>query len=604
MTVIATLKGPYVDWAALSPLIALFGGAIVVLLAGLIGRRWARERLVPASALVALAAALGGTIWRWDDPASVVSGALRMDRLSGVLDVVLIAAGMATVLLAWRSREAVETARGSDAEDGGARAAGGSGTTVGSEEGWVGETYAMLLSTVGGMAVLVAAQNTVALFLGLELLSIPLYVLCASEVLREHSLESGLKYLIVGSVGSATLLYGIALLYGATGGTDFGAIAGAISAHGLTSNAMLLTGIALCVAGFAFKASVAPFHQWTPDVYEGAPTPITAFMAGATKVAALGALLRLLDVALIEADGSFGPALAALAAITIVVGNAGALGQSSLKRMLAYSSVAQAGYVLAGVAVSTGLGAQASVFYLAVYVAMSFAAFAVVVARERETDLGDGIQALSGLGRERAWLAWPMTISMLALAGIPATGGFIGKFYLIDASVAGGYTWLGVVIVVGSMISLGYYLPVVARMWMTGGGAEETTTKAAGGTTRGSGGTTKGAGGTTQGSGGVPAVAGGSPEMDDDRTPAARGVGASPVGGDASPPHGSPGDVDASRAHGSTGDAEASRAHGSGGQPEVVLVAVVGGAITIFFGVVPQPLFDLVHGVGSALGLL
>jgi NADH-quinone oxidoreductase subunit N len=411
----------------------------------------------------------------------------------------------------------------------------------------------------------VAAQNTVALFLGLELLSIPLYVLCATEMRNEHSLEAGLKYLIVGSVGSATLLYGIALLYGATGATDFGAIAGAISAHGLASNAMLLTGIALCVAGLAFKASVAPFHQWTPDVYEGAPTPITAFMAVATKVAALGVLLRLFDVALIEAHGSWGPALAALAAITIVVGNVGALGQSSLKRMLAYSSVAQAGYMLAGVVVATGLGAQALVFYLAVYLAMNMAAFAVIVARERETDLGDNVQAMAGLGRERPWLAWPMTISMLALAGIPATAGFIGKFYLIDAAVSGGYTWLGVVIVIGSMISLGYYLPVVATMWMGPAQTVPTPTPPA-----------------VPPPGAIPAIAGGSQELD------TQGAGEEPE--------------DSSL--GARGEAAISVESKTSRQPELAFVAVLAGAATILFGIVPQPLFNLVHGVGSALGLL
>jgi NADH-quinone oxidoreductase subunit N len=387
------LQGPHVDFAALSPLLALFGGAIVVLLVGLtngsaVGARssWVREQLVPALALAALGTALGLTIWRWNTPESVLSGALRIDRLSLVLNLILIAGGIATVLLAWRSRAAREAAHG--------------------------ELHAMLLTTIGGMALLAAAQNTVALFLGLELLSIPLYVLCATEMRNEHSLEAGLKYLIIGSVGSATLLYGIALLYGATGATDFGAIANAISSGGLESNAMLLTGIALCVGGLAFKASVAPFHQWTPDVYEGAPTPITAFMAVATKVAALGVLLRLFDVALIEAHSSWGPALATLATITILVGNVGALGQSSLKRMLAYSSVAQAGYMLAGVVVASKLGAQATVFYLAVYVFMNMAAFAVIVAREREIGahdpqgrVGDSMQALAGLGRERPWLA-------------------------------------------------------------------------------------------------------------------------------------------------------------------------------------------------------
>jgi NADH-quinone oxidoreductase subunit N len=369
-------------------------------------------------------------------------------------------------------------------------------------------------------------------------------VLCATEMRREHSLESGLKYLVIGSVGSATLLYGLALIYGATGATDFNAISAAIASHGLSSDVLLLTGVALCVAGLCFKASVAPFHQWTPDVYEGAPTPVTAFMAVATKVAALGVFLRLFDVALIEAHGSWGAAVAALAAITIVVGNVGALGQSSLKRMLAYSSVAQAGYMLAGVVVASSLGVRATVFYLAVYLFMNMAAFAVIVARERETALGDSIQSLAGLGRERPWLAWPMTISMLALAGIPATAGFMGKFYLIDAAVSGGYTWLGVVIVIGSMISLGYYLPVIAAMWMReapGTSALEDATPALS-------------------EGALPVLAGGSPEL----------------------------------------DAE----HSAGRpQPEVLFVAVLASAATIFFGILPQPLFNLVHGAGSALGL-
>ncbi len=384
------------------------------------------------------------------------------------------------------------------------------------------------------MSVLASAQNTVALFVGLELLSIPLYVLCATELKREHSLESGLKYLIVGSVGSATLLYGLALIYGATGSTDFSTIAGALSSGSLASDPLTLTGIALCVAGLCFKSSVAPFHQWTPDVYEGAPTPVTAFMAVTTKVAALGVFLRFFDVALIGAQPSWGPALAVLATVTILVGNVGALGQSSLKRMLAYSSVGQAGYMLAGVVVATQLGVAATVFYLAVYLLMNMASFAVVVARERETGLGDTLDAVAGLGRERPWLAWPMTISMLALAGIPATAGFIGKFYLIDAAVAGGYAWLGVAIVIGSMISLGYYLPVIAAMWM-----REAPAGAA-----------------------LPVLAGGSPEIDAELAPSATGT-----------------------------------------QPEVVFVAVLAGAATIFFGIIPQPLFDLVHQAGRALGL-
>ena len=401
----ATLKGPHVDFAALSPLIALLASAVVVLLVGVFARapaggRSLRAQLVPALSLIALGAAAGLTIWQWNSDKSIVAGALRIDDLSLVLNLILAAGGACAVLLAWRSH-----------------AARPAGTRT--PEDWVGEWHALLLTAIAGMSLLAAAQNTVALFLGLELLSIPLYVLCASELRREHSLESGLKYLIVGSVGSATLLYGLALIYGATGATDFGAISSALANGNLATDPLTLTGVGLCAVGLSFKASVAPFHQWTPDVYEGAPTPITAFMAVATKVAALGVFLRLFDVALINTQQNWGPAIAALATITIVVGNVGALGQSSLKRMLAYSSVGQVGYMLAGVVVATKLGVQATVFYLAVYLFMNMAAFATIVARERETGLGDSATALRGLGRERPYLAWPMTLAMLGVGRHP-----------------------------------------------------------------------------------------------------------------------------------------------------------------------------------------
>ena len=307
------------------------------------------------------------------------------------------------------------------------------------------------------MAVLVAAQNLVTLFVGIELLSIPLYVLCASELQREKSLESGLKYLIIGSVGSATLLYGLALVYGATGSTDFGGIAASLGRNGETiaGDPLMLTGIGLAIVGFGFKASVAPFHQWTPDVYEGAPSPVTAFMSVATKAAAFGVFLRFMDVAVIDEALVWQPIVAALAAITIIVGNVGALAQTSVKRILAWSSVAQGGYLLVGIVVSSAAGLEATLFYLIVYVVMNLAAFSVVVARERETANGDSLHAFAGLGATRPVLAWPMTIAMLSLAGIPATAGFVGKLNLISASVDGDYAWLGVLIAIGSAISLG-----------------------------------------------------------------------------------------------------------------------------------------------------
>jgi NADH-quinone oxidoreductase subunit N len=438
-------SAPTIDWAALSPLIALLAGATVVLMTGLLRSRFVRENVVPLMALASFGATIGLGVWQWGERVDLFAGdnslgALRMDELTLMITFIVSIAGIATTLLSWRAVAPKEAAHG--------------------------EYYALLLTSAAGMVTLAAAQNLVTIFLGIELLSIPLYVLCATEMRRAASLESGLKYLIVGSLGSATLVYGLALLYGAAGDTDFAAIARAVASAGIGDDSLFLTSLALIIVGLGFKASVAPFHQWTPDVYEGAPTPITAFMAVATKAAAFGILLRLFDVALIDANGDWGPPVAALAAITIIVGNVGALGQSSLKRMLAWSSVAQAGYMLAGVVVASKLGIQATVFYLAVYLAMNVAAFAVIVARERETTLGDDIGAVAGIGSSRPALAWPLTLAMLGLAGLPATAGFIGKFYLIDAAVDGDYAWLGVVIVIGSMISLAYYLRVVAAMWL------------------------------------------------------------------------------------------------------------------------------------------
>jgi NADH-quinone oxidoreductase subunit N len=514
------VKGPHIDWMAISPLVALTAGTVVVLLVGLLRSPWVRHSFVPFLAIVALAATAGLSIATWGDNVEVIAGAMAMDDLTLLMTLIFVVAALGAVLLSWRS--------------------------VASREAGHGEYHALLLTAVLGMVVLAGASNLVTVFIGYELLSIPLYVLCATEMRRATSLESGLKYLVIGSVGSATLLYGLAMVYGATGATAFAEVADGVDRIG--DDVLLLTGIALVVAGFAFKASVAPFHQWTPDVYEGAPTPITAFMAVATKAAAFAVILRFFDVAVVSESTTWAPALAALALVTIVVGNVGAIGQSSLKRLLAYSSIAQAGYMLAGVVVTTQLGAQAVAFYLAIYLLMNMAAFAVIVARERETVAGDDISSLYGLGRDRPLLAWPMTIAMLALAGFPATAGFFGKIYLIGAAVDNGYSWLGVAIVIGSAISLAYYLRVVAAVWMRAPDERAEQAVVAGGTPR-------------------PAIAGGSPEADGGATAGAIRV-----------------------------ETEADRRLA---QPEVVAIAVVAAAATIFFGIYPSPLLDLAVDAGS-----
>ena len=439
-------NAPDIDYAGLSPIIALTAGVVLVLLAGLVRRGEGQRIFVSIVGLGVLATAAGLCIWQWGEEKDLVAGALRLDDLALSVTLICIAAAAFCIPLSWRE-ESVDRAPG---------------------PGGHGEFQALLICSVLGMALIAQAQNLVAFFVALELLSVPLYVLCGSSIRREASLESGLKYLIIGSLGSATLLYGLAFVYGATGSTDFGAIADAAGGSVL-DDPLLLIGIALAATGLAFKLSVAPFHQWTPDVYQGAPTPVTAFMAVATKAAVFAVVVRFFQVALGPAVDDWQPALAALAAVSIVVGNVGALGQSSLKRLLGYSGVAQAGYMLVAVVAASEAGVSALVFYLAAYALMNLPAFAVIAIRDRETPFGDDIRAVEGLGAERPALATALTISMLALAGLPGTAGFIGKLFVIEGAVAADYTWLGVMIAIGTMISLAYYLRVVAAVWMRAG---------------------------------------------------------------------------------------------------------------------------------------
>ncbi len=536
----ARFHPPHIDYASLAPFIILGVGALAVLMIGIIGGPAAesvRGRVVPLATILVFAASIVDAVIRFKHPVTIIDGALRVDQFALILDGLFAVAGIACVILSLRSRAA--------------RSAGH------------GEYHALLLFSVLGMATLVSSTDLVTLFLGFELLSIPLYVLCASEFFREGSLESGLKYLVIGSVGSATLLYGLALIYGATGHTDFAGIATAITrgnlGHGLLGDTLLLTGMGLTLVGFAFKASIAPFHQWTPDVYEGAPTPITAFMAVATKAAALGVIIRFFDVAGLPIQNDWAPAMATIAAITIIVGNVGALSQSSVKRMLGYSSVAQAGYMLAGVVVGTRLGVDATVLYLIAYLIMNLAAFAVIVATQNERADGDELSGLAGLGARSPLLAWSLTIGMLSLSGIPGTVGFIAKFQVIHALVDGAYTWLAIVLVIGSMISLGYYLRVIATIWMRA----ETPSPGPG---------------VVRGFTALPValapLAGGAPEADGDVGPAAKSLGPA-----AEPPT-------------TRGAALALPS------AEVAFVALVFAAATIGFGIFPSVLFDLAAHAG------
>lgn len=325
-----------------------------------------------------------------------------------------------------------------------------------------GEYYALLLIATAGMMLMVSAVDLIAIFLGLEILSIPIYVLAGFDRRKLTSNESALKYFLIGSFASALLLYGMALLYGTTGSTDLERIRAGFDA----ANPLAVGGLGLVVVGFAFKVSSVPFHQWTPDVYEGAPTSVTAYMAVTVKAAAFATLLRFVAAAVEPTPERLGEVLWALAAATMIVGNVTAVVQDSVKRMLAWSSIAHAGYVMVGLVAGGPDGASAVLFYLFAYVFMTLGAFGVMIAL---TDRGrdwDHIDDWAGLARRRPGLAALMTLFMVALAGIPGTVGFIAKFAVFAAAVKAGHVWLVVIAVLTSVVSVYYYLRLPVAMYM------------------------------------------------------------------------------------------------------------------------------------------
>ncbi len=328
------------------------------------------------------------------------------------------------------------------------------------------EYYALLLAAAAGMVFLVQATNLMTLFLGLEWFSIALYVLCAYDVGVKGSLEAGLKYLVVGGFGSAVLLFGSAFVYGATGELGFSEIAAATAQQSLGDNLFLLAGLAMIIVGLGFKVSAAPFHMWTPDVYEGAPTPVTAFMAAATKAAALVLALRLLVTAFPDQADLWTIALAVIVCVSLAVGNLAAIVQTSVKRLLAYSSVAQAGFMLIPVAAATRTGAprcsSTSSPTAPHHSAPSQSSRRGSVSSDRPATL----ESMGGLGWERPFLGGAMWVFMLSFAGLPLTGGFVAKFYAFAAAWDRGWTWLVVVGVIATAVSLYYYLAVIRSMYM------------------------------------------------------------------------------------------------------------------------------------------
>ena len=433
---------PSVDWFALSPSLVGLGAAAICLLSAVLTPRWL---LRPFAAFVCALGFIGGLVtaalvyWKSPDGHLIVADAVSRDRFAALAQLIVMASGLLAVGVSYSARM---------------------------RRDHIGEYYALLATAGAGMAFLVQASNLMTLFLGLEWFSVCLYILCAIEIDLVGSLEAGLKYLIIGGMGSAVLLFGSALVYGSTGELGFSAIADATRAHDLAGDPILLVGLAMLIAGLAFKASVAPFHMWTPDVYEGAPTPVTGFMAAATKAVALVLALRLLTVAFPQKEDVWTIAVAVLACISLAWGNIAALVQSRVKRLLAYSSISHAGFMLIAIAAANELGGRALLYYLIPYSAISIGAFAVVAARERELREAVTLDNLAGFGWERPLLGAAMFTFMLGFAGFPLTGGFVGKFYVFAAASDRGWNWLVVVGVAATLVSLYYYLAVIRAMYM------------------------------------------------------------------------------------------------------------------------------------------
>jgi NADH-quinone oxidoreductase subunit N len=431
---------PTVDWLALSPTLALLAASGLTLLGAVIVPR-ASERAF--SVVVSLAgfgasAALSGVVFdRSPDPTAVVVQSMTRDRLGALAAIIIALVGVAVVLVS--------------AGDG--------------RRSHVGEFYSLLAAATAGMVFFVSSGNLMTMFLALEWFSISLYVLCALDTHRRQSLEAGLKYLIVGSFGSGILLFGCALVYGATGELGFKAIQEATGAD----DPLFVTGMAMILAGLAFKVSAAPFHMWTPDVYQGAPTNVTAFMAAATKVAGLVLMLRILVTAFPEQAEIWSVAVAVLAVASLAIGNLAAIAQSDLKRLLAYSSVSHAGFLLIAIAADSTAGTEALLYYLIPYCAATVGAFAVVAAREREQGRAVTLSSLEGLGWERPFLGVAMWWFMLSMAGFPLTGGFLGKLFVFSAIYEAGWWWLVVIGVLATALSLAYYLNVVKALYMRSG---------------------------------------------------------------------------------------------------------------------------------------
>jgi len=441
---------PSIDWLAITPLIILLGGMLVLLVLGALTRPWPRAWYAWSHVEVAVAAlVVEMVLWNrigHEGPVTIINDALTIDRFT-----IFVWIGV-TVALGLVSLATADYLRREDLDG--------------------PETYSLYVCAVIGAMVMAAANDLVVLFLGLEILSIALYVLAASHRRRVQSQESGLKYFVLGGFASAFFLYGVALLYGATGTTNIGGMGAYLGDRVFLDgdDAILLAGVALLLVGLAFKVAAVPFHFWTPDVYQGAPTPTTSFMASVGKFAAFAAMLRVLVTALPTRAEDWRPVVWVMAVLSVVVGSVLAVVQTDVKRMLAYSSISHAGFILIGVEAAGHQGdvdgLPSSLLYLMIYAVLVIGTFTVTALVTRTGDASSSLDSFRGLAKERPLLALAMTVFLLAQAGMPVTSGFVAKFGVIQAAAENESYAVAIVAMVASVIAAVLYLRIIISMWL------------------------------------------------------------------------------------------------------------------------------------------
>jgi NADH-quinone oxidoreductase subunit N len=434
-----TLTHPPLDFGPVAPELILVATAIAVLLAGAIAPRTDRATLLLVSlAGVAGSAAASVMLWGWRGGPTVLGSMVSTDRFAVVVRLLLLAIAAMGLLYGHHYFE----------RSGEAKA----------------EFYPLVLFATAGMTLIAAAADLIVVFLALEILSLSLYVLTGISS-RLGSSEASMKYFLLGAFSSAFFLYGIAMAYGATGSTHLAAIQHALAARNGTQ-ALALTAVALLAIGFGFKVAAVPFHMWTPDVYQGAPTAVTAFMSAGTKVAAFAAFIRVFDIAFQPLGWDWTPVLWGLAAATVVAGSLLAIAQTDIKRMLAYSSIAHAGFILIGLTAANQDGIRAALFYLVAYSAMILGAFGVVMLVSIRGERRTSLASYAGLARRSPLLAGMLTMFLLSMAGIPPTAGFIAKFSVFGAAVRAGHWELALIGVLSSVVAAFFYIRVMVLMYM------------------------------------------------------------------------------------------------------------------------------------------